>query len=94
MYLRLYIYIGPHLLLANIQGGSPPPVRSGGEDQPLGSAARPVLMEREEWRMSNVEVSQALFILRGKGQLNFVDGPLQWWRAVRRTAENKSKNYK
>jgi hypothetical protein len=36
------IYVGPHLLLANAQG-SPPPTRSGGEDQPLGSGAGPVL---------------------------------------------------
>jgi hypothetical protein len=40
------IYIGPHLLYANKQGGSPsppPPARSGGGNRPLGSAAGPVL---------------------------------------------------
>ncbi len=39
------IYIGPHLLYANTQGGSPSPhpARSGGGNRPLGSAAGPVL---------------------------------------------------
>ncbi len=41
------IYIGPHRLLANSQGGSPsslpPPARSGGGNRPLGSAAGPEL---------------------------------------------------
>ncbi len=44
VYRRLYMYIGPHLLLANTQRGPPPPARSGGEDRPLGTAAEPVLV--------------------------------------------------
>jgi hypothetical protein len=35
------LYVGPHLLIANTQGGSPPlpPCRSGGEDRPPETAA-------------------------------------------------------
>ncbi len=42
VYKRLYVYVGPHLLLANTQRGSPPP-RATGEMRLPETAAGPVL---------------------------------------------------